>query len=65
MKYRTRIFYTESQKAERWDRWQKGETLHQIAVPSHLFGVTPPDDCIYELRRVVSSSRVVRRAFSR
>jgi len=31
MKYRTRTFYTETQKALMWERWQKGETLHQIA----------------------------------
>lgn len=31
MKYRTRTFYTEAQKALMWDRWQKGETLKQIA----------------------------------
>lgn len=31
MKYRTRIYYSESQKALMWDRWQKGDTLHQIA----------------------------------
>jgi len=31
MKYRTRIYYSESQKAVMWDRWQKGDTLHQIA----------------------------------
>ena len=31
MKYRTRIYYNESQKAEMWDRWQKGESLHSIA----------------------------------
>ncbi|MGO4221713.1 IS30 family transposase [Lysobacter sp. TAF61] len=31
MKYRARICYTESQKAQMWDRWQKGESLHQIA----------------------------------
>ena len=31
MKYRTRIYYTVEQKAEMWDRWQKGETLHSIA----------------------------------
>ena len=30
MIYRTRIYYTEAQKAEMWDRWQKGETLHAI-----------------------------------
>ena len=31
MKQRTRIYYTESQKALMWDRWKKGESLHQIA----------------------------------
>ena len=31
MQYRTRIQYTASQKAEMWDRWQRGEWLHQIA----------------------------------
>ncbi len=31
MAYRTRIRYTATQKAEMWDRWQKGETLHSIA----------------------------------
>jgi len=31
MKQRPRIYYTESQKALMWDRWQKGESLHQIA----------------------------------
>ena len=31
MKYRTRIQYTASQKAQMWDRWQQGESLHQIA----------------------------------
>ena len=31
MKYRTRNYYTEEQKALMWDRWQKGESLHAIA----------------------------------
>lgn len=31
MKQRRRIYYTESQKALMWDRWQKGESLQQIA----------------------------------
>jgi transposase, IS30 family len=31
MKQRTRIYYSESQKALMWDRWQNGDTLHQIA----------------------------------
>jgi len=31
MKYRTRIYYTESQKALMWERWKKGDSLQQIA----------------------------------
>jgi hypothetical protein len=31
MAYRTRIYYTDAQKAEMWGRWQRGETLHSIA----------------------------------
>ena len=31
MTYRTRIQYSETQKAQMWDRWQRGESLHKIA----------------------------------
>jgi len=31
MTRRSRIYYTESQKALMWNRWQKGDSLHQIA----------------------------------
>jgi len=31
MKQRPRIYYTAIQKALMWDRWQKGESLQQIA----------------------------------
>jgi transposase, IS30 family len=31
MKYRTRTYYTEEQKSLMWDRWQKGDSLQQIA----------------------------------
>ena len=31
MKYPTRVFYTESQKSEMWDRRAKGESLNSIA----------------------------------
>jgi len=31
MGYRTRIYYTEADRALMWDRWQKGESLHAIA----------------------------------
>lgn len=32
MEYRKRIYYTDSQKSLMWDRWQQGESLHQIAA---------------------------------
>jgi len=35
MKNRTRIYYTETDKAMMWDRWQKGDSLQSIA---QLFG---------------------------
>lgn len=31
MKQRPRIYYTQTQKALMWERWKKGESLHQIA----------------------------------
>src|SRR5271154_5507914 len=31
MKQRPRIYYTESQRVLMWERWQKGDSLHQIA----------------------------------
>jgi IS30 family transposase len=31
MKYRTRIYYSNAQKALMWDRWEKGDSTHAIA----------------------------------
>jgi len=31
MRYRSRIYYTEEQKSQMWDRWQVGDSLHEIA----------------------------------
>lgn len=28
MKYRTRTYYTDAQKAVMWERWKQGWTLH-------------------------------------
>ena len=54
MKYRQRIYYTETDKALMWDRWQKGESLQTIAqlfnrnhssiagVLSRAGGIRPP-----------------------
>ena len=54
MKQRARIYYTETDKALMWDRWQKGESLHSIArlfdrnhgaiagILSRTGGIRPP-----------------------
>ncbi len=54
MKYRTRIYYTEEQKAVMWEHWQKGDSLHSIArlfdrghssvarILSETGGIRPP-----------------------
>ncbi len=46
MAYRTRIKYTPKQKAEIWDRWQKGESLTSIGRlfdrPSSIFNMLAP-----------------------
>ena len=31
MKHRPRIYYSDEQKAIMWDRWKKGDSLHDIA----------------------------------
>jgi hypothetical protein len=31
MKYPTRIYYSEADKALMWDRWQQGDSTHSIA----------------------------------
>lgn len=54
MKYRTRIQYTEADKALMWERWRQGESLHAIArlfernhsaiggILSRTGGIRPP-----------------------
>ena len=54
MKYRTRIYYSAEQKNLMWDRWQAGDSLHEIArlfdrghssvqgVLSETGGIRPP-----------------------
>ncbi len=54
MKYRPRIYYTDTDKELMWDRWQKGDSLHAIArlfdrshgsiagILSRTGGIRPP-----------------------
>ena len=55
MKYRTRKYYTDSQKALMWERWKEGWTLHEIGklfdrphtsihnILSKTGGIRPPE----------------------
>jgi IS30 family transposase len=57
MKQRTRIYYSDSQKALMWERWKKGESLQQIAqlfdrshgsirgILARAGGICPPPRC--------------------
>jgi IS30 family transposase len=57
MKYRTRTYYTDSQKALMWERWKAGWTLHQIGqlfdrphtsihnILVRTGGIRPPERC--------------------
>ncbi len=57
MTYRTRNYYTDSQKALMWARWKEGWTLHQIGqlfdrphtsihnILVRTGGIWPPDRC--------------------
>ena len=42
MAYRTRLFFTDKQKADIWDRWQRGESMSSIGrvfdrAPSSIY----------------------------
>jgi IS30 family transposase len=54
MKQRPRIYYTETQKALMWDRWQKGDSLQQIA---QLFDRNHPS-----IERILAESGGIRPA---
>jgi IS30 family transposase len=54
MKQRPRIYYSETQKALMWDRWQKGDSLQQIA---QLFDRDHPS-----IQRILAKSGGIRPA---
>ncbi len=61
MVYRTRINYTAEQRAEIWDRWQRGESLNAIGrafdrPSSSIFGQLAPTGGIRPLSRRRSKS---------
>ncbi len=73
MKQRTRIYYTETQKALMWDRWQQGESLHAIArlfdrhhpsiagILSRTGGIRPPERKRSTLALTLSEREVISR----
>jgi hypothetical protein len=44
MKQRRRIYYSETQKALMWERWQKGESLRRVGPlgADRRYGQGPP-----------------------
>ena len=74
MKQRPRIYYTEEQKALMWDRWQKGDTLHQIAqlfdrhhpsiqgILAESGGIRPDPRCRSRLALTLSEREEISRA---
>ena len=74
MKQRTRIYYSESQKALMWDRWQKGDTLHQIAklfdryhtsvrgILAETGGIRPAQRCRSRLALTLAEREEISRA---
>ncbi len=74
MKYRPRTYYTESQKTVMWERWKKGESLHQIAqlfdrhhgsvrgILAETGGIRPPGRCRSRLALTLAEREEISRA---
>jgi IS30 family transposase len=74
MKQRPRIYYTESQRALMWERWQKGESLQQIArlfdrnhsaiqgILAKSGGIRPVERCRSRLALTLSEREEVSRS---
>lgn len=74
MKQRPRIYYSESQKALRWERWQQGESLQQIAqlfdrnhssierILAETGGIRPPQRCRSRLALTLAAREEISRA---
>ena len=74
MKQRPRIYYTERQKALMWERWQKGESLQQIAqlfdrnhssiqrILAKMGGIRPAQRCRSRLALTLAEREEISRA---
>lgn len=64
LQMRPRIDYTESQKALMWERWQKGESLQQIAQlfdRNHSSDIAPLKHRVLQQNRSVGDCRPISR----
>ncbi|MDZ4157980.1 MAG: IS30 family transposase [Methylococcales bacterium] len=76
MKQRPRIYYTETQKALMWERWQKGDSLQQIAqlfdrnhssvhrILAESGGIKPQPRCRSKLALTLSEREEISRALA-
>lgn len=76
MKYRTRTFYSDAQKSEMWDRWQRGESLSSIGrsfgrASSSIFphlartgGIRPPSRIRSQLALTLSEREEISRGLA-
>jgi IS30 family transposase len=74
MKQRSRIYYTDSQKALMWERWRKGESLQKIAelfdrnhssvqrILAETGGICPPKRCRSRLSLTLTEREEISRA---
>src|SRR4249920_3162449 len=74
MKQRRRIYYTETQRALMWDRWQKGESLQHIArlfdrnhssiqkILAQTGGIRPAQRCRSRLALTLAEREEISRA---
>jgi IS30 family transposase len=74
MKQRPRIYYTENQKALMWERWQKGDSLQQIAqlfdrnhssierILAETGGIRPAQRCRSRLALTLAEREEISRA---
>jgi len=73
MRYRRRIYFTSEQKAEIWDRWQRGESMSSIGrgfdresssiypLLSRTGGIRPPDRRRSRLALTLSEREIISR----
>jgi IS30 family transposase len=76
MRYRTRVYYSEAQKKEMWDRWQRGESLKSIgrvfdrgsssiySVLSRSGGIRPPNRTRSRLALTLSEREEISRGIA-